>query len=33
MRQGQPLELWFNAEKLHLFDAEQGHSLLGPAGD
>jgi multiple sugar transport system ATP-binding protein len=31
VRQGQPLELWFNAEKLHLFDAEQGHSILGPA--
>jgi len=32
VRQGQPLELWFNAEKLHLFDAEQGHSLLGADG-
>jgi multiple sugar transport system ATP-binding protein len=31
VRQGQPLELWFNAEKLHLFDSEQGHSLLGAA--
>lgn len=30
VRQGQPLELWFNAEKLHLFDADRGHSLLAP---
>jgi multiple sugar transport system ATP-binding protein len=29
VRQGQELELWFNAEHLHLFDPETGLSLLG----
>ncbi|HEX5194419.1 MAG TPA: sn-glycerol-3-phosphate ABC transporter ATP-binding protein UgpC [Solirubrobacteraceae bacterium] len=28
VRQGQEIELWFNAEKLHLFDPETGLSLL-----
>ena len=29
VRQGQELEMWFNSEHLHLFDAESGQSLLG----
>jgi multiple sugar transport system ATP-binding protein len=29
VRQGAELELWFNAEKLHLFDPANGQSLLG----
>ncbi|MGA9860439.1 MAG: sn-glycerol-3-phosphate ABC transporter ATP-binding protein UgpC [Solirubrobacteraceae bacterium] len=32
VREGQDLEMWFNSEHLHLFDAESGRSLLG-AGD
>ena len=28
VRQGQELELWFNSEHLHLFDPENGLSLL-----
>ena len=28
VRQGQEIELWFNAEHLHLFDPENGLSLL-----
>jgi multiple sugar transport system ATP-binding protein len=30
-RQGQPLELWFDPQHLHLFDPESGHSLLASA--
>ncbi len=30
VRQRQDLELWFNSEHLHLFDADTGQSLLGP---
>jgi multiple sugar transport system ATP-binding protein len=33
VRQGQETELWFNSEHLHLFDPENGQSLLGPTGD
>ena len=33
VRQGQEAELWFNAEHLHLFDPENGQSLLGADGD
>ena len=33
VRQGQELELWFNAEHLHLFDSETGRSLLGARPD
>jgi multiple sugar transport system ATP-binding protein len=29
VRQGQDAELWFNAEHLHLFDPENGKTLLG----
>ena len=29
VRQREDLELWFNSEHLHLFDAETGQSLLG----
>jgi multiple sugar transport system ATP-binding protein len=29
VRQGQEIELWFNAEHLHLFDPETGLSMLG----
>jgi multiple sugar transport system ATP-binding protein len=29
VRQGQDAELWFNSEHLHLFDPENGQSLLG----
>ncbi|MGI8713843.1 MAG: ABC transporter ATP-binding protein [Solirubrobacteraceae bacterium] len=32
VRQGQETELWFNSEHLHLFDPENGQSLLGHAG-
>ena len=28
VRQGEELELWFNSEYLHLFDPENGLSLL-----
>ncbi len=28
VRQGQEIELWFNADNLHLFDPENGLSLL-----
>ncbi len=28
VRQGQELEIWFNSEYLHLFDPENGLSLL-----
>jgi multiple sugar transport system ATP-binding protein len=33
VRQGQEAELWFNAEHLHLFDPENGQSLLASDGD
>jgi multiple sugar transport system ATP-binding protein len=33
VRQGQETELWFNSEHLHLFDPENGQSLLGADGD
>jgi len=33
VRQGQEAELWFNSEHLHLFDPENGQSLLGSDGD
>jgi multiple sugar transport system ATP-binding protein len=29
VKQGQELELWFNAEHLHLFDSDSGKSILG----
>jgi multiple sugar transport system ATP-binding protein len=32
VRQGQEAELWFNAEHLHLFDADSGRSLLASDG-
>ena len=28
VQEGQELELWYDASKLHLFDAESGRSLL-----
>jgi multiple sugar transport system ATP-binding protein len=28
VRQGHEAELWFNSERLHLFDPESGRSLL-----
>jgi hypothetical protein len=28
VRQGEEIELWFNSEHLHLFDPENGLSLL-----
>jgi multiple sugar transport system ATP-binding protein len=31
VRQGQPLELWFDPQHLHLFDPESGHSLSASA--
>jgi multiple sugar transport system ATP-binding protein len=31
VRQGGEAELWFDMRHIHLFDAEQGHSLLGGA--
>jgi multiple sugar transport system ATP-binding protein len=33
VRQGQEAELWFNSEHLHMFDPENGQSLLGSNGD
>jgi hypothetical protein len=32
-KQGEELELWFNAWHLHLFDPESGKSLLAAKGD
>ncbi|MBV9817303.1 MAG: sn-glycerol-3-phosphate ABC transporter ATP-binding protein UgpC [Solirubrobacterales bacterium] len=32
VRQGQDAELWFNAEHIHLFDPENGKTLLGGDG-
>ncbi len=33
VRQGEETELWFNSEHLHLFDPENGQSLLGADDD
>jgi multiple sugar transport system ATP-binding protein len=33
VRQGQEAELWFNTDHLHLFNPENGQSLLAPDGD
>jgi multiple sugar transport system ATP-binding protein len=33
VRQGEEVELWFNSEHLHLFDPENGRSLLGTDSD
>ena len=33
VRQGQETELWFNTEHLHLFDPENGQSLLASDRD
>jgi multiple sugar transport system ATP-binding protein len=33
VRQGEELELWVDATKLHLFDPETGHNLTAPGAD